>query len=218
MKIEDYKTLISALPVGQQCFTTKLSTWRKAETEILWLKSLNEKLFGNQETLTICRNDIFNSNCAIEELIIKTLYWGYSAGMRGNHFIDISSNIDQISSIFQNLINKSNLTSSDLNELIINLKHIPGLGLSTYSKILYFMGIKFDGSPCLILDQRIIDVFNKKTFDEYSELTKIGNYNKERNYLKYITVTNKLADLLHTKGENIEQFLFLFGNSLKVGK
>lgn len=74
MKIANYQTLIFSLPVRQQCFTTKRTTWLKAEREINWLADLNDSLFENRKTLTISRQDIFNSNDSIIESIVKTIY------------------------------------------------------------------------------------------------------------------------------------------------
>lgn len=216
MNINSYKTLISELPVQQQSFTTKRSTWRKAEKEIDWLTDSNNKLFDNKETLNISRQDIFDSSGTARELILKTIYWGYTAGMRGNHFVNILKNIQILETTFVDLKNKSNPTSSDFIDLTKVIKNISGIHLSTYSKLLYFFDIKFNEAPCLILDQRLIDVFNSGFYYEYSSLGKINNYNKEAKYLTYLDLTHQLATTLHTKGENIEQFLFIFGANLKI--
>jgi len=76
MKIEDYLTLIRNLPVMQQCFRTKHSTWKKAERKIPWLAVLNDKIFNKQDAVTISRQDIFATG-DIRELIVRTIYWGY---------------------------------------------------------------------------------------------------------------------------------------------
>jgi len=218
MKIDNYKTLISNLPVRQQSFTTKRSTWLKAENEIFWLTDLNDKLFGDQKTLHISRQDIFNTSNSIRLSILKTIYWGYTGGMRGNHFINILKNIPILETAFKELKNKANLTNSDFDYLTKTFKDIPGLGLSTYSKLLYFLGIKFNDNPSLILDQRLIDVFTSKIYDEFSTLGRINYNNAESKYLEYLSITDKLAHELETDGENIEQFLFIFGNNLKIDK
>lgn len=150
MNIENYKILISNLPVRQQCFTTKRTTWNKAENEIEWLKSLNNKLFGDKKTLTISRQDIFETKEPIE-IFIKTIYWGYTAGMRGNHFINILKHIDSIEKALLTLRQQSNPTTTDFNSLKEIFKNVAGLGLSTYSKLLYFFQISFNDNPCLIV-------------------------------------------------------------------
>ena len=216
MKIDNYQPLISCLPVSQQCFTTKRGTWLKAEREINWLTDLNDRLFENRKTLTISRQDIFNTGDRIKESIVKTIYWGYTGGMRGNHFVNILKNIHLLESTFKELKTKSQLTNIDFEHFTTVFKNIPGLGLSTYSKLLYFLNIRFNNNPALILDQRLIDVFKNKYFEDFLELNRITYSNAERNYLKYLLITNQIAIELNTQGENIEQFLFIFGNNLKV--
>jgi hypothetical protein len=180
------------------------------------LTDLNDRLFENRKNLTISRQDIFNTNDSIKESIVKTIYWGYTGGMRGNHFVNILKNINILESTFNELKAKSQLTNIDFEHLTTIFKNIPGLGLSTYSKLLYFLNIHFNNNPALILDQRLIDVFANKNYEDYSKLDRITYSNAERRYLEYLLITNKIAIELNTQGENIEQFLFIFGNNLKV--
>lgn len=215
MNIESYKILISNLPVRQQCFTTKRTTWTKAESEIQWLKNLNDKLFGDNKTLTISRQDIFETSES-REAIIKTIYWGYTAGMRGNHFVNILKHIDTIENVLRTLREKPNPTTKDFNELTLTFKRVVGLGLSTYSKLLYFFKISFNDNPCLILDQRLIDVFASNTYSNFQQLNKIRYDIAEKKYLDFLQLTRQLAIELETQGENIELFLFTFGNNLKT--
>jgi len=215
MNIDTYKILISNLPVRQQCFTTKRTTWTKAESEIQWLKNLNNKLFGDNKTLTISRQDIFETT-EPREKFIKTIYWGYTAGMRGNHFINILKHIETIENVLRTLRDKTNPTTTDFNDLTSTFKNVVGLGLSTYSKLLYFFKISFNGKPCLILDKRLIDVFVSETYSDFQPLSNINDYNKEKKYLEFLQLTKKLADDFETQGENIELFLFTFGNNLKI--
>ena len=75
--------------------------------------------------------------------------------------------------------------------------------------------MKFDDFDCLILDQRIIDVINSQTYEELEQLAGIRYQNANNNYLNYLSLINRIAKELQTRGENIEQFLFCFGNNLK---
>lgn len=214
MNIYRYKILISNLPVRQQCFTTKRTTWLNAENKISWLKQFNDKLFGDKSTLTISRQDIFETN-ETREIIIKTIYWGYKGGMRGNHFVNILNDIDNIENALLSLKEKSNPTTTDFNNLKETFKNVSGLGLSTYSKLLYFFKISFNDNPCLILDQRLIDVFASKTYSNFQKIDKIQYDNAEKKYLEFLQLSRILANDLETQGENIELFLFTFGNNLK---
>jgi len=214
MNLERYKILISNLPVRQQSFTTKRTTWLKAENEISWLKQLNDNLFGVETTLTISRQEIFETK-NLREQIIKTIYWGYTGGMRGNHFVNILKHIELIENTFKNLKQTTKPTAGDFYKLTSMFKVVPGLGLSTYSKLIYFLQLTFDDFPCLILDQRLIDVFSSKTYSDFNQLSGIRYDNAEKKYLIFIKLTNEISNKLKTEGENIEQFLFIFGNNLK---
>jgi hypothetical protein len=211
MQIEHFRSLILNLPVKQQSFTTKRSTWFKAENE---LKEINNVLFGDQLTLTNSRYDILET-IDLKELIIKTIYWGYPNGMRGNNFVNIINQIDLIIKEINKLKEIQNPTSEDFKNLSLKFKTISGLGLSTYSKILYFSKIKFDNNPCLILDDRLIKVFAKENFIDFVELNQIRYSNAESKYLIFLKKMNEVAANLGTRGENLEQFLFIFGNNLK---
>ena len=213
MNILDYAQLIKNLPVRQQALTTKRITWQKAEENNVWLKNLNDELFENNNFLTLSRQDIFNTN-DIRKIIIKTIYWGYTRGMRGNNFQNILNNIDLLEKTLIDLKSKSEIEKIEFIDLNI-FKKIKGLGLSTYSKLLYFFGINFNKLPCLILDQRLIDVFSSKKIIQFNKLNNISNYNAERKYLDFLVVTNHIANEIQTENENIEQFLFIFGNNLK---
>ena len=135
--------------------------------------------------------------------------------MRGNHFINILKHIDNIENSLLRLIQKANPTTSDFTELTANFKNVAGLGLSTYSKLLYFFKIKFNDNFCIILDQRLIDVFASKTYSDFQEISKIRYDNAEKKYLDFLNLIKQLASKIGTEGENIEQFLFIFGNNLK---
>jgi len=213
MNINTYETLISNLPVRQQCSTTKRKTWLKAENEISWLKQLNDKIFGKIPTLTISRQDIFETK-EPREIIIKSIYWGYTGGMRGNHFVNILKHIDTIENAFSPL--RDDPPKTDFNSLTQIFKKVPGLGLSTYSKLLYFFKISFNKNPCLILDQRLIDVFKSNSFDDFNQLSNIRYSNANNNYLEFLKLVSTVAKKIETQEENIELFLFTFGNNLKA--
>lgn len=214
MEIKHYKSLISSLPVREQSFLTKRSTWKKAEKEIESLERINNHIFGKSSSLSVSRKDIFNKT-DIKEKIILSIYWGYPRGMRGNHFINLIKQVDDIVKTLKKLLSKKLPDANDFHEMIKSFDDIDGLGLSTYSKILYFNNISFNRNPCLILDQKLINVFNNQIFTQFSDLSNINYNTATNNYLQYLELMKKTASELESQGENIEQFLFIFGNNLK---
>jgi hypothetical protein len=217
MRLEDFKHLIQNLPVRQQSFTTKRNNkkWLEAQTKFKWLKDFIDNHFINGY-LQISRQDIFEIRNSPKEKILKTIFWGYPNGMQGGHknFAGILKQIDSLVEILTDLQNSNGLKLADLKKAQNNFKAISGLGLSTYSKLLYFFDIKIDNMPCLILDKKLLNVFQSNTFTDFNSLSQVKG-NNETKYFHYLILINSSAERLKTKGENIEQFLFLFGNNLK---
>lgn len=216
MELQNYKTLIQELPVRQQAFQTKKKTWEKKGFNDSFVLELNKTLFEN-DLYFVSREDIFNTK-NIQELIVKTIYWGYSSGMRHNYHNDIFDKTKELSYKLLELKNKSNLNRKDFENLIIwiHSEDIKGIGLSTLSKLLYFLEIKINETPCLILDSRLIDIFSKKQFQEFESLGSITYNNAEKHYLNYLKVMDEVSKSIDTDGENLEQFLFMFGGNLKI--
>lgn len=212
MRITNFKNLIISLPVLNQSFTTKRKTWKKFENNH-WLKSLNDEIFGEDEFVEISRKDVFNES-SLKKKIIKAIYWGYPRGMRGNNFRNILSNINLIESAIRMLINKNN-DEDGFNSFVDKMKKIPGIGLSTYSKILYFCNIKFLSNSSVILDKRIIDQVTDSKFDELKSLGKISLITAPKKFIQFLDLINKIAREMKTNAANVEQFLFIFGTNLK---
>lgn len=107
-----------------------------------------------------------------------------------------------------------NLTVQDFENIIRVLKGT-GIGLSTLSKILYFFNITLEGYRCLILDSRIINVLQSGKFIEMVSLQQISDFNKGKYYPNYL---KQMAEIARANGYSVDQlelFLFMFGNSLK---
>ena len=75
MKINEFKDVIINLPVERQSITTIRSNkkWERAENKFCWLRDFNSLHFGNNLQITISREDLFNINGNLRELILKTI-------------------------------------------------------------------------------------------------------------------------------------------------
>ncbi len=221
MNIKDYKNLINELPIEGHSFTTERRIWKKNEDGFPDYKDLNDQIFIT-DTLTLNRKKLIDSaqNDSIENFLLKIYYWGYSNGVRGDNFSYIleKSNFDKLVEILSNLKGK-NLTILEYENLILNVDGIRGLGLSTFSKFLYFLSVKIDSKPCIILDRKIIKVISSNIWVELEELKNDfseTNLTKNfTNYPKYIKTVNSIASELSVANDKIELFLFLFGQNLK---
>jgi len=113
---------------------------------------------------------------------------------------------------------RQSVVTSNLNHLLAMFDRTNGLGLATLTKLLYFNRVTFEGYPCLILDSRIISVLQEGTFAELQSLRHIRYRKGIEHYIQYLRIMSEISERFATNTENFEQFLFLFGGRLKVGK
>lgn len=166
--------------------------------------------------MEISRQDLFElaEKQKFREFIFSTILWGYPAGMRGLHFPSILRNISDIEKALTTCFNDKNI--NNWKSHYRSVSSIDGLGLSTHTKFLYFLKMRIENYPALILDLRLIDVFKKGVFSEFKELKKIRYDNAPDLYpcyLKLMKTTATKYDLTH---DNVEMFLFEFGGNLKI--
>jgi len=220
MKLDSYRCLISNLPIRQQAFTSQLTTWSKRMEP---LPAALEDIFGGNQEVTLSRDDLFSlaGARAIPRIVYAVILWGYPKGMRGNHFPNIVGAMAQIEAILTEIRQDGNQIP-DWDEHWNNTfgqangeNRVAGLGLSTYSKILYFMNTRANGKKCLILDQVLIDVFSSRKFDEFAHLAGITYTTAPNLYPTYIASMVSESLRLGVTPDQLEMFLFMFGSVLK---
>lgn len=206
--LSKYKELIARMPVEEQSFTTKRSTWEdKIEAGIL------DNIFEGKKTVKISRQDLF-LKCTVEEFIYKVIMWGYPRGMRGHqNDVLIFKNLAEIIKTV-NIPERQLFGEEDLENTFNQLFTIPGLGISTISKLLYFRTHKYGEFEALILDERLMRVFNNNIFEELSQLKGLRADNARKKYFDYLKVMHQTALQMNVAPANLEMFLFTFGNNL----
>ena len=128
--------------------------------------------------------------------------------MRGGQHRKYLKNLEEISKI---------CSSSHENWKIFykDVKRIGNLGISTITKLAYFYGLKFNDSPALILDKRIIDVLANEHWEELKKLFHItySNAASKSNYDDYLKTMKRVATDLNVKEAQLEFFLFSMGKA-----
>lgn len=215
MTLFRYKALIQNLPYLDQAFETKRSNWQREYVGNDFFRLLCDRVFI-EERLKLSRADLFSSanNGISEELLILIVFWGYPRNMRGNTFSTMLSSMQIISHALKSSEGLQ-LDNEAFSSLLSRLTKT-GVGLSTLTKFLYFLGFTLNGYRCLILDQRIIDVIQEKTFIEFSALAEISTYNKTKLYTHYLAKMEEIANAENYSIDQLEFFLFQFGKNLKV--
>lgn len=206
--ISDYKELIAQMPVQEQSFITKRSTWfGKIDDKIL------DRIFEGEDAIKISRQSIFLT-CNISDFIYKVVMWGYPRGMQGR--INDKLIFERIATIIPivNNPNRGKYSEDDVESVLMSLFALKGLGISTVSKFLYFRTHQYGVYKSLILDERIMRVFNNNIFEEFSEVGRISPENGRKKYLDYLKVMHKTAGQMEVEPDKLEMFLFTFGNNI----
>ena len=202
--IGDYSKLINLIPVDNQSAKIKRTVWEKYIDGPI-IEEIFGSIFGNKEDVELSREDV-RSETDTTTKIVKVLMWGYPTGGRGKNIKNILERIDYLSEVLLKE-KKRNLTNDEAGELIRKFNSIRGLGISTWSKFLYFFDVEFDSKKCQIYDLKIVDSLNKKQFSELDG----QNWKQDiDHYYKYIEKTHELAKNLDVSPDKIELFLFYF--------
>lgn len=209
-----FKSLIESMPVNEQAFISKQSTWSNYFNDYGEVSTIFHHIFNNKDVVQISRSDLFRlaKQDDLGYFIIATILWGYPRGMRGNHFTNILSQFQEV----KNALLEAQAGIDNWLNHFEKIRVIEGLGLSTYTKFLYFMGVKVENHPALILDRRIIDTLQREIFIELVPISNISTYNASSNYSLYLRTIDLLSQEMDTEGDKIEMFLFEFGLNLKM--
>lgn len=205
MRISEYKEFIQKFPYLNQSFDIKKEHWKvnSVQTQV-------DEIFDKQNTITLNRNDLLNSRFHIPTFILKTLMWGYPTKGRGNNITNIVSNENY--EYLTKVLEEYRDTKLEIEQLIEDVKSIKGLGMSTMTKFTTFLNAEINGFKSVILDDKIMQVINGGRFEELHQLRGIGN--KKKTFVPYIKTLNILSKNLKVDPNQIELFLFTFGNTL----
>ncbi len=207
MRISDFRNLISELPELQHSFKIKAEHWKP-----ILESSIYQKFFNDKEFIELNRFDIINSGSS-EDLIIKTLLWGYPTVGRGNNISNLleEKNFEKLVTLLDSYRKIQNVS---FEKLLKDLKEIKGLGKSTLTKLLFFSYIQVNSLKSIIFDDKIIQVLKSGKFEEFDSFYKLQNITFEKNFTDYLKTISTISESISVKEEQIELFLFIFGNHL----
>jgi hypothetical protein len=206
------------MPVSNQAFASRRSTWsghiNGKDGAAAALQAVFDAYSVDSDNIFLSRSDLRDLALKphLAELVMATIIWGYPRGMRGHNLRSMTSHVDALCQIL------SDVRSCPISEWISHyeiVRPIPGIGLSTYTKLLYFLSATIEGSEALILDQRIIDVAEQNLFEELASIRGLTSVNASRLYPRYLECMEDAASRLSLPPEKIEFFLFEFGLHLK---
>ena len=92
------------------------------------------------------------------------------------------------------------------------LAKINGIGISTFSKLMYFFNVKINRNPCIIFDSRV-----KNAFVRYSQTEFLDKYNQQNinSYPKFVEGISRISNDTGIEADSIEFILFSVSGSDK---
>lgn len=198
-----YSGLIESIPVYHQSTKIVRKAWKRFSYN--GKMGIEEAIFDNKDEVELSRADVL-SEVDPAQKVVMVLMWGYPTGGRGSNIENILTEIDKLSQLLSS-VRKKNLTVTEANDLIAEFQGIHGLGISTWSKLLYFFNVAIDSRRCQIYDLKIVDSLNKKQFSE------LGAQKWKQDidhYYRYIDLVDNLAMRMCVSPEQVELFLFYY--------
>lgn len=192
--MKNYKSLIGNLPVADHAIGTKLTTWEKYQKSDPETWNTIKSIFSGDLEVKLCRQDLKDiaDTQDYNKLIIATILWGYSSGMRGNNFSNIINKLPQITSLLR-------CASQGINDWKEHYKRVKEIG----------------GHEPLILDMRVIEAINTGIYREFGGMKRITYTNAPILYPEYLKIMNDFALSSECSAAQAEMFLFIFGQNLK---
>lgn len=214
MELATYTELIKNLPYKDQAFLTQRATWEDFGNiePFIWFY---KKTFFLNESVTISRGEIFSlAKKDPKKAIFSTILWGYPKGYtRAFNMASLFPKfLNHVEFLSARLSTTNNISIDEFKQLLYKCD---GIGLSTLTKLLYFFNIKINGCKCLIMDARIIRVLKSAQFIELSTFSGITEQNGKNYYSDYLKTCLQLSKKYGYKPDQLELFLFIFGNNLK---
>lgn len=214
MQITDFVELVHAMPTANHAFTSKQTTWQPYVDAGTAASEVLQAVFAGVEEITLSREDLVQLSTLenLSHFCVATVIWGYPTGGRGDNVARLFGNLDAAVGVLAAV--RAN-PDSTWDEHLNAIEGVDGLGISTYSKLLCFLGSQIDGYDALILDRKVGRVIERNVFEDLVGLEGLNPNNLANHYRTYIEVLHNIAVQYPFEAEQLEMFLFTFGSNLK---
>lgn len=155
-----------------------------------------------ERKVRLTRREIFEERDTRKK-IIKILVWGYSNDSRGNASGALRDNLAALTAFFDKHQGKE-----IKQEVVKELFGFPHIRISTASKILYFMKVRINGHPAIVVDSRV-----QEALPLFEELHGLPRGDNEGSYVKTVAAIGSIARANRLEPDQMEYFLFGVGKA-----
>jgi len=199
------------MPVDEHSFDVNKKAWKKKFRR----KDLVKTILNCKGALRINRGQLLKHQKYNEEFIVKVLMWGFPTGGRGNNIKQVLKS-KSIKKLSEYLISEN--LEEEWESIVLNKNEkVPGLGISSLSKLLYFSRKRIQDYRCVILDKNVADVINHSKFDEFGNFRVNLYSNRKEEYVRYLEKMDDISKKLELSSpDKLEMFLYCFGNNVST--
>lgn len=209
-----YRELIKNIPIDEQAAYADRHFWK---SKIAGVRSLRlSRTIGYPDKLVITRQNLLDRDTFTINGILHVLIWGYPSGGRGDNIDNCITNISNIRSALLKLNKSVNPNVVQLKDFYKSCGDIHGLGISTWSKLLYFNQIRIGDHDCNIYDNVVKEALKKLciNLEEYAD-PKLKP-KPFRDYMAYLKFLSEQAGEIDARTDQVEYFLFSFGSTFEL--
>ena len=146
-----------------------------------------------------------------ELFALSVLLWGFPTNQRGV-CSSAFHNWQRLMDWIDHIMAQKDMTQQQFVEMSPEMDGISGLGISTFSKFLYFAGCSIDGHRCLILDNMVakgIGNLEGEEFEGFKVATQNNRHRFYTNYPLYLAEMEHLATSTNVHVCSVEYVLWL---------
>ena len=177
-------------------------------------RRLSQLFFGERNQVLLTRKDVLRSRRGnVELFLLSVLFWGFPLNQRGR-CARAFNNWDRLVAMTNQIRRHPEMSFQDYEGFFRAMNAMGGLGISTFSKIFYFLQASIDGYPCLIMDNLVARGISRLEGDEFIQIHEAADNGRHRyyaNYPRYLEAARTLALMGGIPEHNIEYTLWLAG-------
>lgn len=175
---------------------------------------LLQLFFDEKQDAFLSRKKVFIRNGRNRELFaLSVLFWGFPSNQHGrctSAFQNWEQLIDWCGVVGRN----RNITQQQFLQMSQQMQNMHRLGVSIFSKFLYFSSGSIDGHRCLILDNQVargIQLLQGPEFEDLKDAVIGSHHRYYRYYPQYLAAMENLANQIGVCGDRMEYVLWLAG-------
>ena len=199
-----WKRLIPLVPFADHCTIAEAAFWQPL-FQNAGVAEEHEAVFSGHATVRLTRWKLLNfAYPNPQQKCLEVLLWGYPTGIQGQQHLEFLQNLNNIAA--------AAVIYAPWADYYMQLHALGNLGISTITKLAYFFQRSFEGFRSLILDRKMISIIAGGNWDPL-HMPGLDYDHAPRRYVDYLRQMHMVAEMIHSMPDQLELFLFSWGEA-----